>query len=151
MGLARTFIGFSSTDIQSYWLMLAWKANENIDFNFSDCQLHSEVNSENEQYIKRGMANNKHTHNIFLQSTLEYGIIGFITILAMFILSYHTVSREFRLMIFLITMTTFLQLSVGIFERDLNPLAYLLVVGLIVQQDKSNNKANIELKETITT
>jgi len=33
--------------------MQAWKANQNIDFNFTDCQLHSEINSENEQYIKR--------------------------------------------------------------------------------------------------
>ena len=33
--------------------MQAWKANENIDFNFSDCQLQDEINSENEDYIKR--------------------------------------------------------------------------------------------------
>ena len=53
MGLPRTFVGFSSTDIRYYRLMQAWKANENIDFNFSDCQLQNEVNSENEDYIKR--------------------------------------------------------------------------------------------------
>lgn len=53
MGLPRTFIGFSSTDMKSYRLMLAWKANSKIDFNFADCQLHSEVNSEDEQYIKK--------------------------------------------------------------------------------------------------
>jgi hypothetical protein len=33
--------------------MQAWKANEHIDFNFADCQLEQEVNSENEDYIKR--------------------------------------------------------------------------------------------------
>lgn len=27
MGLPRTFVGFSSTDIRSYWLMCAWKNN----------------------------------------------------------------------------------------------------------------------------
>lgn len=53
MGLPRTFIGFSSTDIHYYRLMQAWKKNESIDFNFTDCQLNSEVNSENEAYIKR--------------------------------------------------------------------------------------------------
>lgn len=53
MGLPRTFIGFSSTDIHYYRLMQAWKKNENIDFNFTDCQLAGEINSENEQYIKR--------------------------------------------------------------------------------------------------
>ena len=53
MGLPRTFVGFSSNDIKYYRLMLAWKENENIDFNFTDCQLTSEVNSENEAYIKR--------------------------------------------------------------------------------------------------
>ncbi|WP_138227077.1 TIR domain-containing protein [Paenibacillus algicola] len=53
MGLPRTFIGFSSTDIHYYRLMQAWKKNENIDFNFTDCQLSTEVNSENEAYIKR--------------------------------------------------------------------------------------------------
>jgi hypothetical protein len=53
MGLPRTFIGFSSTNIHYYRLMQAWKKNENIDFNFTDCQLNTEVNSENEAYIKR--------------------------------------------------------------------------------------------------
>lgn len=53
MGLPRTFVGFSSTDIRSYWLMLAWKENEHIDFDFTDCQLQNEINSENEWYIKR--------------------------------------------------------------------------------------------------
>jgi hypothetical protein len=52
MGLPRTFVGFSSTDIHYYRLMQAWKANEHIDFNFTDCQLGSEINSENEAYIK---------------------------------------------------------------------------------------------------
>ena len=52
MGLPRTFVGFSSTDIHYYRLMLAWKANEKIDFNFTNCQLDKEINSENEAYIK---------------------------------------------------------------------------------------------------
>lgn len=52
MALSRTFVGFSSTDIRYYWLMKAWKVNEYIDFNFTDCQLGSEINSENETYIK---------------------------------------------------------------------------------------------------
>ncbi len=53
MGLPRTFVGFSSTDIHYYRLMQAWREHEHIDFNFTDCQLASEVNSENEEYIKR--------------------------------------------------------------------------------------------------
>lgn len=53
MGLPRTFVGFSSTDIQYYRLMLAWKENEHIDFNFTNCQLGQEINSEDEAYIKR--------------------------------------------------------------------------------------------------
>ena len=53
MGLPRTFVGFSSTDIHYYRLMQAWKANENIDFNFTDCQLQNEINSDNEGYIKQ--------------------------------------------------------------------------------------------------
>lgn len=52
MGLPRTFIGFSSTDIHYYRLMQAWKAHEHIDFDFTDCQLQDEINSENEAYIK---------------------------------------------------------------------------------------------------
>jgi hypothetical protein len=52
MGLPRTFVGFSSTDIKYYWLMLAWKENEHIDFIFTDCQLSNEIRSEDEQYIK---------------------------------------------------------------------------------------------------
>ena len=32
--------------------MQAWKANEHIDFDFTDCQLQTAINSENEIYIK---------------------------------------------------------------------------------------------------
>jgi MTH538 TIR-like domain (DUF1863) len=53
VGLPRTFIGFSSSDIHYYRLMQAWKNNQHIDFNFTDCQLPSEINSDNEIYIKR--------------------------------------------------------------------------------------------------
>jgi hypothetical protein len=53
MSLPRTFVGFSSTDLHFYRLMTAWKANEHIDFNFCDCQLQQELNSDNEAYIKR--------------------------------------------------------------------------------------------------
>lgn len=52
MGFPRTFVGFSSTDIHYYRLMQAWKSHEHIDFNFTDCQLGKEINSENESYIK---------------------------------------------------------------------------------------------------
>ena len=53
MGLPRTFVGFSSTDIHCYRLMKAWKENEHIDFDFVDCQLDGELNSEDEGYIKK--------------------------------------------------------------------------------------------------
>src|SRR5437773_9253411 len=53
MALPRTFVGFSSTDIHYYRLMTAWKEHEHIDFNFADCQLTDELNSEDENYIKR--------------------------------------------------------------------------------------------------
>jgi hypothetical protein len=33
--------------------MQAWKAHEHIDFDFVDCQLQNELNSDNEAYIKR--------------------------------------------------------------------------------------------------
>lgn len=53
MGLPRTFVGFSSTDIRHYRLMQAWKQNERIDFNFADCQLPDAVGSDDEAYVKR--------------------------------------------------------------------------------------------------
>lgn len=53
MSLPRTFVGFSSTDLHFYRLMTAWKANEHIGFNFCDCQLQQELDSDNEVYIKR--------------------------------------------------------------------------------------------------
>jgi hypothetical protein len=101
------------------------------------------------QFAIRGMINNKHTHNIFLQSTLEYGVIGFCTILSMLFLSCYTVSANFRLMVLLLTLITFLQLFVGSFERDLNPMLYLLTIILIVQQDKfENSRAYISLNSS---
>ncbi len=49
----RCFVGFSSTDKKYFDLMKAWKANQNHEFDFIDCQLDQEINSEDEAYIKR--------------------------------------------------------------------------------------------------
>lgn len=49
----RCFVGFSSTDKKCFDLMKAWKANQNHEFDFIDCQLDQEINSEDETYIKR--------------------------------------------------------------------------------------------------
>ena len=53
MGLPRTFVGFSSTNIREYNLMRAWKEHDHIDFNFTDCQLEYALHSDDEDYIKR--------------------------------------------------------------------------------------------------
>jgi hypothetical protein len=53
MGLPRTFVGFSSTDIHYFHMMLAWKEHEHIAFNFADFQLGQAINSQDEYYIKR--------------------------------------------------------------------------------------------------
>jgi hypothetical protein len=52
MALARTFVSFSSADINYYRTMLMWKAHEHIDFNFADFQLDEAINSNNSYYIK---------------------------------------------------------------------------------------------------
>jgi len=49
---SRIFVSFSSTDIDCFNLMKAWKENEHIDFNFIDMQIKKGIDSENEQYIK---------------------------------------------------------------------------------------------------
>jgi len=49
----RVFVGFSSTHIRYYTLMRAWKASKGIDFDFVDCQLHRDIRSDDEAYIKR--------------------------------------------------------------------------------------------------
>jgi hypothetical protein len=53
MDVARTFVSFSSSDISRYHLMCAWKAHEEIDFDFADFQIDEAINSENEYYIKQ--------------------------------------------------------------------------------------------------
>ena len=53
MALPRTFVSFSSTDIDYYRTMHMWKANEHIDFDFADFQLDKAIDSEDERYIKQ--------------------------------------------------------------------------------------------------
>lgn len=67
MGVPRTFVGFSSTDIRYYRLMLAWKENEKIDFNFANLQLDKEINSEDESYIKRCCRDRLNQAGYFIQ------------------------------------------------------------------------------------
>lgn len=50
--LPKTFVGFSASDIEFYWQMLAWRGKEGIDFHFSDCCLDGEPDREDEERIK---------------------------------------------------------------------------------------------------
>ena len=52
MALPRTFVSFSSTDISFYHLMWAWKAHDDIEFDFADFQLDESISCENPHYIK---------------------------------------------------------------------------------------------------
>lgn len=50
----KTFIAFASEDINSYWLMLAWKENEKIDFNFYDAHdLNTALDTSKPETIKQ--------------------------------------------------------------------------------------------------
>jgi hypothetical protein len=73
MGLPRTFFGFSSTDIRYYRLMLAWKEHEHIDFDFTNCQLQDEINSEDEAYIKTKVR--RLLNGVLLQENLTTGVV----------------------------------------------------------------------------
>lgn len=50
--LPQTVVGFSVSDIEYYWQMLAWKGKEGIDFHFTDCRLDGETSKDDENYIK---------------------------------------------------------------------------------------------------
>ncbi len=67
MGLSRTFVGFSGTDIRDYRMMQAWKANNGMDFNFADCQIEKSIDSENEAYIKQICRKQIKTAGTFIQ------------------------------------------------------------------------------------
>jgi hypothetical protein len=50
----KTFVSFASEDINSYWLMTAWKANKKIDFNFHDAHdLNTALDTSQPETIRR--------------------------------------------------------------------------------------------------
>ena len=114
-----------------------WKvaAHEIINANFVGVGASTASNNLKSEFSKRGMENFKHAHNIFLQTMVEYGFVGFLTILTVFILSFFAVSKRFMFIILLFETTTALQLLVGSFQMDLNPLVFLITISLIIQQD----------------
>ncbi len=50
--LPKTVVGYSITDAEYYYAMLAWRGKERIDFFFTDCGLARESNLDNEEFIK---------------------------------------------------------------------------------------------------
>jgi len=110
-------------------------ANEILNSDFLGVGVSTAAYNMSEEFAIRGMFNNKHTHNIVLQSTLEYGIIGLLVTIAIFILAFYSVSSNFKLIIKFLLMTTLLQLMMGSFERDLNPTVFLICIFVIIHQD----------------
>jgi hypothetical protein len=50
----KTFVSFASEDLNSYWLMTAWKKNKNIDFDFYDAHdLNTARDTSHPDTIKR--------------------------------------------------------------------------------------------------
>jgi len=54
--LPRTFVSFSSTDIDYYRTMMMWNANEHIDFNFKDFQFDEALTFTNPSRIRAACA-----------------------------------------------------------------------------------------------
>ncbi len=50
--LTKTIVGYSSSDIEYYYSMLAWKHSEGIDFHFADCGLTAEAVRYSEKQVK---------------------------------------------------------------------------------------------------
>jgi len=87
----------------------------------------------------------KHSHNVLIQSSIEYGILGFLSILAIFISAYYAVSARNRFFMKLVLLAAFFQLMFGSFMRDVEPLAFLLPLLLLIHQDKMEDKITPEL------
>lgn len=52
----KTYVAFASEDINSYWLMEAWRENKNIDFNFYDAHdLYLARDTSKPETIKRNL------------------------------------------------------------------------------------------------
>jgi hypothetical protein len=50
----KTYVAFASEDIKSYWLMEAWRDNQNIDFDFYDAHdLYKARDTSTDETIKR--------------------------------------------------------------------------------------------------
>ena len=50
--LPKAVVGFSVSDIEYYWRMLAWRGQEGIDFCFTDCHMDEESVREDENCVK---------------------------------------------------------------------------------------------------
>jgi len=50
--LPKAVVGFSVSDIDYYWRMLAWRGQEGIDFSFTDCRMDEDPDREDEIHVK---------------------------------------------------------------------------------------------------
>ena len=85
---AGTFVSFRSVDKGRYDLMCAWKAHEQIAFNFADFQLDEAINAKTPYYIKsvgaakvRGcdtfvllIGNDTYTKTVFVKDEVEVAV-----------------------------------------------------------------------------
>lgn len=52
----KTYVAFASEDIKQYWLMEAWRDNDNIDFQFYDAHdLYKSIDTSMPETIKRNL------------------------------------------------------------------------------------------------
>lgn len=64
----KTYVAFDGdTDIRSYWLMKAWKQNDNTDFNFHDAHAIKQArDSSTEETIKRSLRERMNNSKVFV-------------------------------------------------------------------------------------
>ena len=111
MGLPRTFVSFSSTDIHYYRLMQAWKANKHINFNFTDCI--KTISSDFENYTKFYF--NNLFSNIKIQK--KYLFISLIVALILILIAVKTQNKYLYPM--KIVLLLFLQIGIAIGRKFL--------------------------------
>lgn len=80
---------------------------------------------------------NKHSHNQLIQTTIEYGIIGTLAILAIFVTAIFSVEKTYRFLVVLILIAAIAQLMMGTFMKDFYPACLLLPLLMIIHQQKT--------------
>ncbi len=131
--------------------ILGYGPSTSAELFMQKCSINQEIIGAYDFPFMRGLELRKilcaHPHNQFLQTTLEFGLLGFLVLLLLNIVPIIVATRKRRIYVFLIILISVIQLMTDLYARGVPLIAFFMLITVFFCAKDDNSSKQVKVNE----